>query len=954
MRLITKLALGLAATATAALGQTVTPQWVQHVNGEVNVDPANRLPILRKNVGGHESQDGTSTMVSFGKMLRYDATRYLLMVRENGIAEASASEADKALAQQYPDRSLIWIEAATGKSLGLAHVFGVQPITVTGQGNNLDFFTEWGIDDGQEGSRALYSTHKNVILRWAPKAGGGWESTPTCAWVEPTDAAKDCSNTDLDGTSTGDGNQSWRWRDFRVTGGGVNTVIMGGGGTWRASMHPQIFTTTDGLKFTPVSRVNDRDGGIKTRYSLGGLSSRVVAYGLDAAHPNLQTFYHGHYPGTGWESRPDRYINNPDSPFRTVDDTYATGGLVSMFESGAAWNESLSGNLSYPASPAGPNAAWGNLPAYQWEAAGKDGLSLTHSKDGVLYYDGNWSCSLDSHSSLDYIVNYAMPSWNVQFGSILKPGWIGVHRLDGSIAANGAYLLPFNEMDVMTPDEGNVGNTWGYDGDVTLYPDSSAPANLKKSTLSWVGSSYGFGLFTIQNVSASVVTQPADTTITENQQLTLTAEISGSPNTYQWYKDGVALDGTKTANDGSLYYPKSVVQGVTKPTLVIPMAAVGDTGKYKLVAVNPLGGVTTREAQVTVQGDVTAPTVAAIKIGRSADTTYIRIDYSEMVTEDTAGNPANYTMSGNLKVNGARVIGTSAVVIYTDSITPGAAATLTINGVKDISSHANPIAANTQKTVYGPVLTAGAVLWELWPGITGTSVDDLVADPNYPGMPTRWEYMTSWNTDANSLSGVAETYGSRSSGWITPTETGSYRFFIGSDDASSLYMNTTGPGTDAASITTIAWELSCCHGFVEPYNPANPDVHPEDPAGNGSKLTSDAIPMTAGRSYYIYLVMKEGGGGDWSKVAWRKEGDTTAAASLAGIPGAVLSSYAPVPAPKFNAPVVAGGQITLTWSGFGTLFESSDLKSWSAVSGNPASGVSLPASAPAKFYKLVQ
>jgi hypothetical protein len=125
-------------------------------------------------------------MVSLGKMMRYDATRFLLMVRENGINETTASDPDKALAAAYPDRSLIWIDAATGRRLGIAHVFGVTPVTVTGQANQLDYYSQWGIEDGAEGSRALYSTHKNVILRWAPKAGGGWESTPTCAWVEPT------------------------------------------------------------------------------------------------------------------------------------------------------------------------------------------------------------------------------------------------------------------------------------------------------------------------------------------------------------------------------------------------------------------------------------------------------------------------------------------------------------------------------------------------------------------------------------------------------------------------------------------------------------------------------------------------------------------------------------------------------------------------------------------------
>src|SRR4051794_22467023 len=106
MKSLCKIACGLAASATVALGQVVTPIWVQHLNGSVNVNSTNRLPILVKNVGGTEGGgDGTSSMVSLGKMLRYDSQRYLLMIRENGIIESAAHDTN--LANAYPDNSLI-------------------------------------------------------------------------------------------------------------------------------------------------------------------------------------------------------------------------------------------------------------------------------------------------------------------------------------------------------------------------------------------------------------------------------------------------------------------------------------------------------------------------------------------------------------------------------------------------------------------------------------------------------------------------------------------------------------------------------------------------------------------------------------------------------------------------------------------------------------------------------
>jgi hypothetical protein len=930
-----------------ATGQVVTPVWVQHLNGLVNTDATNQLPILRKNVGGTENNNGESTMVSLGKMIRYDAGRYLLMVRENGINETTASDPDKALAAAYPDRSLIWIDAATGRPLGIAHVFGVTPITVTGQLSQLDFYSQWGIDEGPEGSRVLYSTHKNVILRWAPKAGGGWESTPTCAWVEPTPSAKDCAGTDLDGSSSGEGSDGWRWRNFRVTGAGANTVILAGGGTWRSSMHPQIFKTTDGLKFLPVARVNDRDGGTKGNYSLGGLSSHVVKYGLDSSRPNLEVLYHGHYPGTDWLRRPDRYVNDPSKPFRTIDDSYATGGTVQMFESGDVWNDGLSGNFDYPTSPAGPNGQFGDLPAFRWEAAGKDDLPIVHSQDGYEYYDGNWSCTLEANSSVDYVVNYSMPSWNNLFGSIKKPGWIGVHRLDGSIAANASYKLPFTEMDIATPDEGvDVGNGWGYDGDLTLYPDTTAPANLKKSTLFWVGSAYGYGVFTVQNLVATIVAEPQDQTLTENSPLTITAEISGSPNSYQWFKDGVALDGTRTNADGTFYYPRSVVQGVNKAELYLPQAAQADSGKYKLVATNPLGPVTTREAQISVVTDNIPPTIASLKVGRSANGSFILVTYSEQVTAATASNAANYQLSGGITINGAEVADASSAIVYCGVLSPGTSYTLTVNGVRDISANANVIAQNTQKELVGPSLTPGKVLWEFWPGIDGNTTDAIEGDARYPAKPMRWEYMNDWSTDNNGLRNVADSFGARISGWISPTESGSYRFFIDSDDNSKLYLNPSGP--DAAGATEIASEFDCCNGFLEP--------NAVDPDSNGSKQTSDAYTLAAGTSYYIYLVYKEGGGNDWAKVAWRKEGDSTPAANLNPIPGAVLSAYAPaVPSElKFDPPLLVNGKLRLSWTGTGTLLQSTDLQNWSPVPGNPASPYEVTPEGTLKFYRLQQ
>ena len=59
---------------------------------------------------------------SYAKFLKYDDDHYLLGIRENGINEGnpSLSQQLKDRAAAYPDRSIIWIDAHTGKSLGIA------------------------------------------------------------------------------------------------------------------------------------------------------------------------------------------------------------------------------------------------------------------------------------------------------------------------------------------------------------------------------------------------------------------------------------------------------------------------------------------------------------------------------------------------------------------------------------------------------------------------------------------------------------------------------------------------------------------------------------------------------------------------------------------------------------------------------------------------------------------
>lgn len=605
-------------------------KWVQHINGNSGVAAADLLPILKKAGAPSISLNGSDTVDGYSQLIRYDANRLLLGVRENGINEGdpSLSAADRALAEAFPDRSLIWLDATTAKPLGVAWKESLNPaallgIDVTAEGGGSQgaaVYAWWrvGIDQGPEGQRALYSAFRHIIFRYAPKAGGGWETTPTIAYQEPVRGVGD-------GLSNGDGFASWRFRDFHVRGSGVNTVILAGGGTWRAGHHPQVLKTSNGTTFFPTGRVDNRDNGARRNdYALGGLTSFPLdvtsTYGDGS---KISVVFAGHFPGTGWPARPNRYTLNPNNPTPTHPyNEQPNVGLYLRNETG-----------------------FGGLPPFAWEAAGLGNRPLNHAVDGVDRYDGNWNFGLQTYPGLDYIVAYSGPSWNNQFGDIKKPAWLAIHRMDGSIASgNSSVKLPFTEVDEVIESNGAAGHDYLYDPWIDITPDPAVPG--KAEVLVSFGST-GFGAFTVQNVGAQLVSSPASQTVNAgvNTEVTFAANVTGSPNSFQWYRNGVALKDL----------PK--YQGSTRHVaLKIKGISLEDAGSYQLRWNNPISGAgQTAPADLVVNGNAILATTALV---------------TPLVDDD--GDPSTPPVSGLIDESGA------TIPIAAGSVNPTGAGTYNI------------------------------------------------------------------------------------------------------------------------------------------------------------------------------------------------------------------------------------------------------------------------------------
>ncbi len=280
--------------------------------------------------------------------------------------------------------------------------------------------------------------------------------------------------------------------------------------------------------------------------------------------------------------------------------------------------------------------------------------------------------------------------------------------------------------------------------------------------------------------------------------------------------------------------------------------------------------------------DVTPPTLNSAAGSPSFDT--VTLTFSEAVDPVTAGDKTKYTITPALAINSVAVK-KNVVTLTTAAQTPGATAyTVNVAGVLDTSK--NPVPAGTSAKFYSYLLaTDGVLKFSFWGGIAGNAVTALTDDPRYPATPDKVGTVFSFNSRDYFPSDATEAYGATIEGFITPTETADYDFFLKSDDGSELYIST---NESADNLVLQAYEEGCCDAFKEP----SPDA---------TETTQAPVRLQANKKYFIRGIYKEGGGGDYIQVAWRKVGDKTAAASLNPIGSAFLSSATALPAPPEGA-----------------------------------------------------
>jgi PQQ-dependent dehydrogenase (s-GDH family) len=333
------------------------------------------------------------------------------------------------------------------------------------------------------------------------------------------------------------------------------------------------------------------------------------------------------------------------------------------------------------------------------------------------------------------------------------------------------------------------------------------------------------------------------------------------------------------------------------PVTALTYNVTGLTGattySFYIKAFDDAGNVSAQSNTINVTTlDTQAPTAPSNLASSNVTSTTLTLNWTA-AADNVAVTGYDVYQNGN-KINGSPVTGLTYNVT---GLTASASYSFFVrarDAAGNISGNSNTINVTTPAST--SCTGTGTINFQRWNNIGGTSVSNLTSNANYPNNPTTSGTLTSFEIPSNS----ADNYGARVYGYICPPTSGSYTFWIASDDNSELWLSTSSNATNKVRIAYhTQWTAS----------------------REWNKYTtqkSAAITLTAGQLYYVEAIMKEGSQGDNMAVGWAKPGQSTSAPSEV-IPGANLVRQIPdVEAPSaptnLAATVIAQTSFTLTWN----------------------------------------
>lgn len=142
----------------------------------------------------------------------------------------------------------------------------------------------------------------------------------------------------------------------------------------------------------------------------------------------------------------------------------------------------------------------------------------------------------------------------------------------------------------------------------------------------------------------------------------------------------------------------------------------------------------------------------------------------------------------------------------------------------------------------------GHLIAEYYDGVPGSTLRELQQSGRLLRDPSGEERVSRFETRRNR----GDNYGTRLRGFLHPPLTGSYTFWISSDDSSALFLS---DGLDPSRARRVA------------HVPSYTSHHSWDSSG---EQKSAPIELEAGRMYYVEVLHKEGSGEDHCAVGWQR------------------------------------------------------------------------------------
>ncbi|HZG74217.1 MAG TPA: fibronectin type III domain-containing protein, partial [Paenibacillus sp.] len=442
----------------------------------------------------------------------------------------------------------------------------------------------------------------------------------------------------------------------------------------------------------------------------------------------------------------------------------------------------------------------------------------------------------------------ALPSpWtNQDIGSV---GWTG-----GASYSNGTFTVAGAGVDIWgtgSPDEFHfVYRTLSGDGEIVarVATQSNTNGNAKS------------GVMIREALDAGSKYIIANTTPSSNQQSLWRATTQGATD-YAIGGGSAKPMWVKLTRNGSTFNAYESANGTTwslMKTQTISMATNVYIGLAVLSMDDSRLNISTFDNvsfNGTGFGDTQAPSAPTGLTSPSKTDTTVNLSWT--ASTDNVG------VTGYDVYRGTTLAGstTGATTFQATGLTPNTAYSFTVrakDAANNVSAASAALSVTTNASSGGGT---GSITREYWAGVSGTAVSaiPLTTTPTGTSTLTSLEGPTNWG----------DSYGTRIRGTITPTTSGTYTFYVAGDDNTELWLST---GSSPANKSLIA----SVTGFTG--------------SREWSKYTSQqssAVSMTAGQSYYVEVLHKEGGGGDNVAVGWTGPGFPT----ITVIPGSFLSPY---------------------------------------------------------------